>query len=155
MRCGIGDWGLRIKKYFYKLYYLFEFWRLMLKQNMEYYQLEVYLLAKELVKDIHLMSVKLPDHEKYETASQIRRSVKSIKSNIVEGYGRRSYKSDFIHFLIIAYASAEETLDHLDTLVECGSIKNDEAFLHLHQKADTLARKLNCFIKAVRKNHKT
>jgi four helix bundle protein len=123
---------------------------------MSYHQLEVYRLARELVQDIHLMTLTcLPDYEKYETGSQIRRSVKSIKSNIVEGYGRRSYKKDFLHFLIMAYSSAEETIDHLDTLLQTGSIKNDEKYLHLHQKADLLARKLNCFIKAVRKNHRT
>ena len=123
---------------------------------MSYHQLEVYRLASELVRDIHLMTLtSLPDYEKYETGSQIRRSVKSIKSNIVEGYGRRTYKQDFLHFLIVAYSSAEETIDHLDTLLQTGSIKNDEKYLHLHQKADLLARKLNCFIKAVRKNHRT
>jgi len=123
---------------------------------MGYHQLEVYRLARELVQDIHLMTLTcLPDYEKYETGSQIRRSVKSIKSNIVEGYGRRSYKKDFLHFLIMAYSSAEETIDHLDTLLQTGSIKNDERYLHLHQKADLLARKLNCFIKAVQKNHRT
>ena len=79
----------------------------------------------------------------------------SIKANIVEGYGRRSYKKDFLHFLIMAYSSAEETIDHLDTLLHTGSVKNDENFLHLQKKADLLARKLNCFIKAVRKNHRT
>jgi four helix bundle protein len=31
--------------------------------------------------------------------SQIRRSGKSIRSNIVEGYGRRRYKMDYIRFL--------------------------------------------------------
>jgi four helix bundle protein len=123
---------------------------------MGYHQLEVYRLAGELVQDIHQMTLTcLPDYEKYETGSQIRRSVKSIKSNIVEGYGRRSYKKDFLHFLIMAYSSAEETIDHLDTLLQTGSIKNDERYLQLHQKADLLARKLNCFIKAVQKNHRT
>ena len=122
---------------------------------MSYHQLEVYRLAIELVQDIHVMTMTcLPDYEKYETGAQIRRSVKSIKSNIVEGYGRRIYKKDFLHFLIMAYSSAEETIDHLDTLLQTGSIKNEQ-YLQLHQKADLLARKLNCFIKAVQKNHRT
>ena len=123
---------------------------------MSYHKLEVYQLASELVRDIHVMTLKdLPDHEKYETGSQIRRSVKSIKSNIVEGYGRKIYKRDFLHYLVMAYSSAEETIDHLDTLVLSGSIKKDEKYTLLYNKADLLARKLNCFIKAVQKNHKT
>ena len=48
---------------------------------------------------------KLPAFELYEEGSQIRRSVKSVKSNIVEGYGRRRYKQDYIRFLTYAQAS--------------------------------------------------
>jgi len=44
------------------------------------------------------MSLTLPRFELYETGSQIRRSSKSIRSNIVEGYGRRRYKFDYIRF---------------------------------------------------------
>ncbi len=60
---------------------------------MSYRNLEIWQLARELVIEIHKMSVtKLPSFELYEEGSQIRRSVKSVKSNIVEGYGRRRYK---------------------------------------------------------------
>ena len=62
-----------------------------------YKDLKVYQLAIGLVVDVHKMSlVELPKFEMYEEGSQIRRSVKSVKSNIVEGYGRRKYKQDFI-----------------------------------------------------------
>jgi four helix bundle protein len=54
------------------------------------------------------MSLKLPKFELYETGSQIRRSMKSVKANIVEGYGRRYYKNDFIRFIIYALASTDE-----------------------------------------------
>lgn len=52
----------------------------------------------------------------YEEGSQIRRSVKPIKSNIVEGYGRRRYKADYVKFLIYAQASNDETIDHRNAL---------------------------------------
>src|SRR5690625_6379310 len=42
------------------------------------------------------ISMNLPKYELYETGSQIRRSSKSIRANIVEGYGRRRYKRDYI-----------------------------------------------------------
>ena len=74
------------------------------------------------------MSVQLPKFEQYEMASQIRRSVKSIKSNIVEGYGRRRYKLEFIRFLVIAHASCDETIDHLETLFETHSFKNENLY---------------------------
>ncbi|MEM1002607.1 MAG: four helix bundle protein, partial [Bacteroidota bacterium] len=54
-------------------------------------------LSDKLVVQIHKMSLRdLPKFEYYEVGSQIRRSMKSVKSNIVEGYGRRRYKKEFI-----------------------------------------------------------
>jgi four helix bundle protein len=54
---------------------------------MSYKNLEIWQIANELVIKIHEMTIgELPKFEMYETGSQIRRSVKSIKSNIVEGY---------------------------------------------------------------------
>ncbi len=57
---------------------------------MSYKKLEVWQLARELVIDIHKMTLsELPKFEMYEEGSQIRKSIKSVKSSIVEGYGRR------------------------------------------------------------------
>lgn len=59
---------------------------------MSYRKLEIWKLARELVVDIHRMTIeKLPKFEMYEEGSQIRRSIKSVKSSIAEGYGRRFY----------------------------------------------------------------
>ncbi len=67
---------------------------------MSYKNLEIWQEARKLSIEIHKMSLKLPNFELYETGCQIRRSSKSIRSNIVEGYGRRKYKSDYIRFII-------------------------------------------------------
>lgn len=62
---------------------------------MSYKNLEIWKLAREVVIEIHQMSLnELPKFEMYEVGSQIRRSSKSIKSNIVEGYGRRYYNKN-------------------------------------------------------------
>jgi len=76
-----------------------------------YKDLDIYKKAHKLAIEIHEMSLDLPKFEMYEEASQIRRSSKSIKSNIVEGFGRRRYKQEFIKFLIYALASCDETMD--------------------------------------------
>lgn len=91
----------------------------------------------------------LPKFETYEEASQIRRPVKSVRSNIVEGYGRRRYKLDFIRFLTFAIASNDETIDHLEILYETGSLKNKTMYEELHEQIDLLGKKLNLFIQAV------
>jgi len=120
---------------------------------MSYKNLEVWKLAREAVIEIHLMSLALPKFEQFEEAQQIRRSVKSVKSNIVEGYGRRKYKQDFIRFLIIAVASLDETIDHLETLAETESLKDKAVFENLNSKLILLSKKLINFLKAVEEKH--
>lgn len=121
---------------------------------MNYKQLEIWQIAKELVIDIHEMTLnELPKFEMYEEGSQIRRSSKSVRSNIVEGYGRRNYKQDFIKHLIIALASNDETIDHLETLFETKSLTDEKLFNSLSEKLNELRRKLNKFIQAVEQEH--
>jgi four helix bundle protein len=121
---------------------------------MKYQDLEIWQLAHHLAVDIHeLTLLKIPKFEFYETGSQIRRSSKSVKSNIVEGFGRRHYKKDFIHFLIIAQASLDETRDHLDTLYATKSLSDIKEYNKLSALIDELGRKLFNFIRSVRNGH--
>lgn len=122
---------------------------------MSYKKLDIWKLSREVVIDVHKMSMKLPQFELYETGSQIRRSSKSIRANIIEGYGRRRYKQDFIRFLIYAHSSVDETRDHLEILLETNSLNDKEIFQRLSQKLDILGRKLHNFIKSVEKGHKS
>ncbi len=105
-----------------------------------------------MVIDIHKMSLtELPKFEMFEEGSQIRRSSKSVKSNIVEGYGRRRYKQEYIKFLTYSIASNDETIDHLENLFETESLKNQEIYDNLHTRLETLGKKLNLFIQAIEK----
>ena len=123
---------------------------------MSYKSLEIWRLAKELVSDIHRMTFeKLPYIEMYEEGRQMRRSIKSVKSTIVEGYGRRRYKNDFIRYLDYAGASCDETRDHLETLFETGSLKDETLYQNLHARVDTLGRKFYLFTQSVEKNHRS
>ncbi|MFH1160896.1 MAG: four helix bundle protein [bacterium] len=121
---------------------------------MSYTSLEIWQLAREVVIQIHEMTLtQIHKFEMYEVGSQIRKSSKSIKSNIVEGYGRRFYKQEFIHFLYIAKASADETKDHLDILYDTKSLTNREIYENLSRKMDKLNRQLYHFIETVKTNH--
>ena len=123
---------------------------------MSYKKLTIWQEARELVIDIHKMTLnKLPHFELYEEGSQIRRSIKSVKSNIVEGYGRRRYKQDFIRFLTYSLASCDETTDHLETLYETESLKDDTLYSDLHNRLQSLGKKINLFLQSVEKGHKT
>ena len=122
---------------------------------MSYRKLEIWQLARQLVIDIHKMSLnKLPKFELYEEGSQIRRSIKSVKSNIVEGYGRRVYKSEFIRFLTYSLSSCDETIDHLETLFETESLKDKLLYVDIHNHLQTLGKKINLFIQSVEKKHR-
>ena len=122
---------------------------------MSYRKLEVWSLAREVVVDIHKMTLQLPKFELYEVGSQIRRSSKSTKSNIVEGYGRRYYKNDFVKYIIYALASNMETIDHLETLYETGSMQDETMYFELLRKLELLGRKLNSFFQYLTENHRS
>ena len=122
---------------------------------MSYRNLEIWKLARQAAIDVHRMTLRsLPKFEMYEEGAQIRRSAKSIRSNIVEGYGRRRYKQEFIRFLVFAHASCDETIDHLETLFETESLRDKETFCELSAQLDLLGRKLNTFIEAVERGHR-
>ncbi|GAA5480939.1 four helix bundle protein [Haloferula sargassicola] len=119
-------------------------------------KLKVWQMARELVITIHRMTLtELPKFELYEEGSQIRRSMKSVKSNIVEGYGRRRYKAEYLRFLDFAYASVLETTDHLETLTDTGSLTNPALASSLHHDLTELSKALHAFIRSVEKQHNT
>lgn len=122
---------------------------------MSYKKLEIWSLSRELVIEVHKMTFLLPKFEQFEEAQQIRRSMKSVKSNIVEGYGRRRYKLEFIRFLIFSISSLDETIDHLETLFDTGSLKDKPVFEYLLNKMTLLRKKLINFLKSVEEHYNT
>ncbi|RYD46529.1 MAG: four helix bundle protein [Verrucomicrobiaceae bacterium] len=111
-----------------------------------YKKLKVWQLAKELVVEIHGMTLtKLPKFELYEEGSQIRRSIKSVKSNIVEGYGRRRHKQEYLRFLDFAYASLHAT----------GSLTDNTLFASLDDRLNQLSKALYAFSRGVEQYHDT
>lgn len=120
---------------------------------MSYKKLEIWQLAKELSIDIHKMTLtELPSFEKFEEGSQIRRSMKSVRTNIVEGYGRRIYQAEFYKFMVYTLSSNDETIDHLEILYESESLKNKKLSEELNLKLVVLGKKLNKFLEAIEKN---
>ena len=119
-----------------------------------YKDLEIYGLAHQLAVEVHQASMELPKFELYEEGSQLRRAAKSISANIVEGFGRRHYKNDFIRFLTYAHASCNETIEHLEILIETKSLSIEKG-QNLLKQYDILGRKLNRFIQSVNQQHRT
>jgi len=118
-----------------------------------YRDLEIYQLSFELAMKLHKISLKLPKYELYEEGSQLRKSTKGVCSCIVEGYGRRRYKNDFIRFLTYAQASCDETDVHLDFIHASGYI-NDQVYREMKEENEKLGRKINKFIQYVEEHWK-
>jgi four helix bundle protein len=114
-----------------------------------YKDLEIYKLAHKIAVDIHNISLTLPSFEMYEEGSQIRRASKAISANIVEGFGRKRYRQDYIRFLVYAHSSCDETKEHLECLFETKSLKDNKIFEDLMEELDKLSKKMNKFIQAV------
>lgn len=123
-------------------------------QAQSYKDLEIYQLAHRLAIEVHRVSLILPKFEAYEEASQLRRAAKSVPANVVEGFGRRRYKGDFIRFLTYAHASCSETIEHLEIVIETGSLPADKG-KPLLDDYNLLGRKINRFIQAVIQQHLT
>ena len=83
-----------------------------------YRDLEIFADSKRLAIVIHELSLKFPKYEIYEEGSQLRRSSKAVSALIVEGYGRRRYKADFVKHLVQSHAECDETILHLDFVFE-------------------------------------
>jgi four helix bundle protein len=119
-----------------------------------YRDLEIYQIAHSLAIKLHGFSLSLPKYELFESGSQLRRASKSITANIVEGFGRRRYKADFIRYLVYAQASLDETVEWVETIRDChkdSKFETDNFLVEL----DKLGRKLNRFILSVEKSHLT
>jgi four helix bundle protein len=115
-----------------------------------YRDLGIYKMAFDLPIKVHKYSLKLPNFELYEQGSQVRRSSKGVRDAIVEGYGRRKYKLDYVKFLTYSIASCDETLNHILSIKTLyPDLKDFEEF---EDEYDKLGRKINNYLQYVEKN---
>ncbi len=98
-----------------------------------YRELDIYKESKRLAIEVHKITLALPKFELFEEGGQVRRSSKAVTSSIVEGYGRKRYKADFIKYLIYSHSECDETIVHLEFLFETDSFRDKEKFDQLIQ----------------------
>ena len=117
-----------------------------------YRELDIYTDSKKFAIEVHKMTLTLPKFELYEEGGQARSSSKSVTAMIVEGYGRKRYKADFIKYLIYSQAECDETIVHLDFLFETGSLADKMKYDGLRNNYDLLSKRINKFIQGVEEN---
>lgn len=83
-----------------------------------YQDLLAYRFGRELVRDIHELSESWPVEERYMLTSQIRRSSRSICSNLAEAWGKREYRKSFIAKVVDAESEACETMNWLQMAID-------------------------------------
>ncbi|MFO7987566.1 MAG: four helix bundle protein [Desulfatiglandaceae bacterium] len=118
-----------------------------------YRDLDIYKHSYDLAVKVHKLSLNLPKYEIYEEGSQLRRSSKGITSTIVEGYGRRRYKADFVKFLVYAHASCDETILHLNFINDTHALDQSEMHYFFDAYAK-LSKQINGFLGYVEKSWK-
>ncbi len=113
--------------------------------------LEVWQAARRYKNTFYEIVKVFPPIEKYRLEDQMIRAVRSIGSNISEGYGRFTYK-DQLHFCVQARGSLYETINDLIDAFDCKYI-TESALSEYKQQALELEKTLNGYIAWLRKMH--
>ena len=87
--------------------------------------LEVYRLAREVSKEIYIVSKEFPGEERYSLTDQVRRSSRSIGAQIAESWGKRKYELHFISKLTDADSEQLETQYWLEVAEESSYISSE------------------------------
>lgn len=99
-----------------------------------------YQRSYQLAMKIFLISKGFPTEEKYSLTDQIRRSSRSVCTNLAESYKRKRYKDYFISKLNDSETENTETEVWLDFSLDCSYISNTEhgELLSLNNEAGKL-----------------
>jgi four helix bundle protein len=89
--------------------------------------LEVYPLAFDTAMKIFEASKNFPGNERFSLTDQIRRSSRSVCTNIAEAWRKRRYPNAFVSKLSDADAEAAETQVWLAFAVKCGYLDRELA----------------------------
>ena len=87
--------------------------------------LKVYQMAYRLAMEIFQLSKSFPREEIYSLTDQIRRSSRSVATNIGEGYRKKRYRKMFVSKIADADGEATETQIFLDFARDCGYLACD------------------------------
>ncbi|MBI5373358.1 MAG: four helix bundle protein [Sphingobacteriales bacterium] len=90
-----------------------------------YRDLEAWIKARALVKEVYILTAGFPKEELYGLCSQMRRCAVSVPSNIAEGIGRQ-FKKETLHFLHIARGPLYELETQLFIAFDLNFLDSDQ-----------------------------
>ena len=103
--------------------------------------LKVYQMSYELAMDIFEITKSFPKEEKYSMTDQIRRSSRSVCSNLAEAYRKRRYTKNFTSKITDADAETSETIVWINFAFDCKYI-NEEIKERLLKKYEEVGKML-------------
>jgi len=113
------------------------------KRNLKHFRdLEVYQIAFNSAMKIYNLTKQFPADEKYSLTDQIRRSSRSVCSNLAEGWRKRKYQAVFVNKLTDSMQEASETQTWLEFSKACYYINND-IFDELDSEYEKIIKMLN------------
>jgi four helix bundle protein len=95
--------------------------------------LRVYQAAMELAMDIFQLSKNFPVEEKYSLVDQMRRSSRSVCTNLSEAWRKRRYKAAFVSKLNDSETEAAERQVWVEFAFRCGYIE-EKVFAELDER---------------------
>ena len=104
-------------------------------------ELDVYQLAFKASMKIFELTKGFPKEERYSLTDQIRRSSRSVCSNIAEGWRKRRYEAAFVSKLNDAEAEAAESQTWIQFAIDCGYLSLENG-TELKQSYDFIIGKL-------------
>ena len=111
-------------------------------QNIRSYkELRVYQAAMDAAMKIFELSRTFPVEEKYSLTDQMRRSSRSVCTNIGEAWRKRRYPAHFVSKMSDSEGEAEETRVWIDFAERCHYLTGDEAS-DLDRTYDTILAQL-------------
>ena len=114
-------------------------------------ELDVYKLAFETAMEIFRISKAFPKEETYSLTDQVRKSSRSVCTNLAEGWRKRRYKAVFVNKLSDAAQEAAETQTWLEFALACKYIdkgtfkKLDDRYEHIFAMLFTMEQKADSF----------
>jgi four helix bundle protein len=88
--------------------------------------LDVFNLGYTLAMEVFRVSARFPKEETYSLTDQIRRSSRSVCSNIVEGFAKRRYEAVFKNKLNDSLGESEETKLWLNFALDCSYLPTED-----------------------------
>jgi four helix bundle protein len=110
--------------------------------------LEVYQAVREFRKAMYAVTRRLPDFERYDLGSQIRRAALSLTNNMAEGHGRFHYP-DQIRFFLHSRGSLQELIDDINACLDENYLPSDEV-AKLKEQAGSVRILLNGYLRYLR-----